>query len=93
MVLNVVLLQLQNKRVFLGVIDSPHESSSFQKGIDDFTVSTVNGNIGCHFTRQASLSYSDATFYDLSGNNTYYIIMSKSSGSLRADGECLKINV
>ncbi|XP_072023870.1 putative ferric-chelate reductase 1 [Amphiura filiformis] len=56
------------------------------KGVSESTIRIMNGRIECHFTRAGSLNDDDANYFNLTGNNTYYIIMAKSRGSLKEDG-------
>jgi hypothetical protein len=60
---------------------------SFQKGVSDMTVSVIDGRVQCEFTRQDSIDDGDATFHDLTGSNTYYVIMARSNGDLQPDGK------
>ncbi|XP_072017628.1 uncharacterized protein [Amphiura filiformis] len=64
-----------------------NDASPLLKGVSDIAISIINGRIECTFTRQASLNDGDSTYYDLSGSNTYYVIMAKSdTGALQDDG-------
>ena len=59
----------------------------FQKGVSNVAVTIADGRLDCTFTRQSSLRGNDNTYYSLSGNNKYTIIMAKSSGGLRPNGK------
>ena len=61
---------------------------NIQKGVDNIAVAIVGGQIECKFTRQPFLDDGDEAYFDLSGKNSYHIIMAKASGnSLGPDGK------
>ena len=77
---------IQAGRKFQNIVKNPQLLFPLQKGISNEEVAVVNGRIECSFTREAFLDDDDETYYDLSENNTYTLIMAIGS-SVTGDGK------
>ena len=71
-----------NERWVVVILDFLILNFEFQKGVSDETITITNDRIRCEFTRQASLNDNDVTFFDLTGSNTYTVIMARSNQDL-----------
>ncbi|XP_071851718.1 ferric-chelate reductase 1-like isoform X2 [Apostichopus japonicus] len=61
-------------------------------GVSDISVSIEDSYIKCQFTRQQTLANGDATFFDISGDNEYFSLMS-AGNMLAPSGNILFHNV